>query len=240
MNKLNIIPTLILLLVTTTMLVGQDEAVLKILRDKGFNVPDTIAMDTVVYQDSGLDMFETKIDGRIMTAMITETGDTLIMETLDDISITSLRTFKDDADYRKYMKFKRYAAVVYPYAKEAIRIFKETEHVTQTMSRRKRKKHIKKLQEELKTEFEKPLKKLTKLQGKIMVKMIEKELDKTMYDLIKGVRGRIAAAYWHNASKLYSYDLKEGYTEGQYEILDAVLQDFDISYRIEQDRLNDR
>jgi len=199
--------------------------------------PDSeILSDTIKYKDE-LDMFQTKIDGRIMTAMITETGDTLIMETLDDISITSLRSFKDDADYRKYMKFKRYAAIVYPYAKEAIRIFRETEYLTQTMSKRKRKKHIKKLQEELKRDFEAPLTKLTKLQGKILVKMIEKELDKSMFNLIKGARGRFAAMYWHNASKLYSYDLKEGYTEGDYPILDAVLQDFDISYRIEQDKL---
>lgn len=137
------------------------------------------------------------------------------------------------------MKFKRYAAVVYPYAKEAIRIFKETEHVTNTMKKRKRKKHIKKLQEDLKRDFEAPLSKLTKLQGKILVKMIEKELDKNMYDLIKGVRGRLAATYWHNASKLYSYDLKEGYNRGTYDILDAVLDDFDVSYRIEQDRLEE-
>ena len=137
------------------------------------------------------------------------------------------------------MKFRRYAAIVYPYAKEAIRIFKETEHVTNTMSKRKRKKHIKKLQEELKQEFEEPLSRLTKLQGKILVKMIEKELDKNMFDLIKGVRGRIAAMYWHNASKLYSYDLKEGYSRGTYDILDAVLDDFDVSYRIEQDRLEE-
>jgi len=194
--------------------------------------------DTIKYNDDDLEIFETNIDGRIMTAMIADNGDTLIMETLEDISITSLRSFKDDADYRKYMRFKRYAAIVYPYAKEAIRIFTETEHLTQTMSRRKRKKHIKKLQEELKRDFEAPLTKLTKLQGKILVKMIEKELDKNMFSLIKGARGRFAAMYWHNASKLYSYDLKEGYTEGDYPILDAVLQDFDISYRIEQDKLS--
>lgn len=200
-----------------------------------------VEMDTVVYpsRSGEPEMFNTTVDGHIMTAMITEDGDTLIMAQLDDVSITTPRTFKSAADYRKYMKFKRYAAVVYPYAKEAIRIFKENEHITSTMSRRKRKKHVKKLQEELKEEFEEPLMKLTKLQGKIMVKMIEKELDKSMFDLIKGVRGRIAAMYWHNASKLYSYDLKEGYNYGDYEILDAVLEDFDVSYRIEQDRLEE-
>ena len=200
-----------------------------------------ILNDTIVYpgQSEDPEMFKTTVDGHVMTAMITEEGDTLIMATLDDMSITTPRTFASAADYRKYMKFKRYAAIVYPYAKDAIRIFKENEHITATMNRRQRKKYVKKLQDELKAEFEEPLMKLTKLQGKIMVKMIEKELDKSMYDLIKGVRGRFAAMYWHNASKLYSYDLKEGYNYGDYKILDAVLEDFDVSYRIEQDRLEE-
>ena len=66
-----------------------------------------------------------------------------------------------------------------------------------------------------------------------MIKMIERELDETMYNLLKGVKGRFTAFYWHNFSKLYSYDLKEGYSVGKYIILDAVLQDFDISYEIE-------
>lgn len=193
-------------------------------------------LDTIIY-DNDINLYETTLNGRVMTAMVTENGDTLIMEKLDDISITSLRTFKSEEDYRKYMKFRRYAALVYPYAKEAIKIFRETEYVTANMRKRKRKKHIKKLQEDLKVQFEEPLRKLTKLQGKILIKMIERELDKSMYELIAGLRGRFTAFYWHNASKLYSYDLKEGYNEGKYEILDAVLKDFDISYRIEQEEI---
>ena len=197
-------------------------------------------LDSIDYVAEELDMFKTSLNGRLMTALITENGDTLIMETLEDISITSLRKFKSAEDYAKYMRFKRYAALVYPYAKEAIKIFRETEAATQEMNKRKRKKHIKKLQQELKTEFEEPLRKLTKLQGKILIKMIERELDKNMFELIQGLRGKLAAFYWHNASKLYSYDLKEGYQEGKYEILDAVLQDFDISYRIKQDELRNK
>ena len=201
---------------------------------------DQIAVkDTVISSsDNDLNMFQTEVEGQIVTAMVTETGDTLYMADLADVSITSLRTFKDDADYRKYVRFKHYAAVVYPYAKEAIRIFRETEYATQNLSKRKRKKAIKKLEEELREEFEGPLTKMTKLQGKIMIKMIERELDKNMFDLIAGLRGSFTAFYWHNFAKLYSYDLKEGYNQGDYEILDAVLQDFDISYRIEQDKIN--
>ena len=224
----------ILIILISTNIYGQKSKNIPVLDP---NAQDTLLMDTIQYEDD-LDMFQTSINGRLMTALITESGDTLIMETLEDISITSLRKFKSAADYAKYMKFKRYAALVYPYAKEAIKIFRETEVATQTMNRRKRKKHIKKLQKDLKVKFEEPLKKLTKLQGKILIKMIERELDQNMFTLIKGLRGSFAAFYWHNASKLYSYDLKEGYQEGKYDILDAVLQDFDISYRIEQEEIN--
>jgi hypothetical protein len=66
-----------------------------------------------------------------------------------------------------------------------------------------------------------------------MVKMIEKETGKSMHRIIKDIKGGFKAFYWHNFSKLYSYDLKEGYNRGQYNILDAVLDDFDVSHRIE-------
>ncbi len=219
--------TLILFITLHFTLLGQNEE-----RDDSYlAVKDTI----INVNDNDLNMFNTEVEGRVMTAMVTPEGDTIIMANLEDVSITSLRTFSSDADYRKYQKFKQYAAIVYPYAKEAIRIFKETEYVTETMRPRKRRKHIKKLEKELKSEFQEPLTKLTKLQGKIMMKMIERELDENMYTLISGLRGRFTAFYWDKFAKLYSYDLKEGYNYGDYEILDAVLQDFDISYRIEQD-----
>ena len=140
---------------------------------------------------------ELSIRGKVYSALITEEGDTLIMDVFSDISITSMRSFDDDADYQKYLKQRRYASIVYPYAREAIRIFREVEWAEVNLKKRDRKKRIKKLEKELKSEFEAPLSKLTKLQGKIMIKMIEQELDYTMHNLIKSVRGRFTAFYWH-------------------------------------------
>lgn len=174
------------------------------------------------------------INGKIYSAIVTDEGDTIIIaNTLTYVSITSMRTFSSDEDYRKYLKFRRYAAIVYPYAKEAIRIFRELEYAENHLSKKERKARIKELQEELKKEFEEPLSRLTKLQGKIMLKMIERELDIATIDLIKGVKGRFTAFYWNNFSKLYTYDLKEGYNVGKYPILDAVLRDFDLATKIE-------
>ena len=68
-----------------------------------------------------------------------------------------------------------------------------------------------------------------------MIKMIEKETGEPIYNMIKELKGGFKAFYWNAFSKLYSYDLKEGYNHGQYPILDAVLNDLDVSYRIEND-----
>ena len=180
---------------------------------------------------------ETKlsIEGKIYPALITENGDTLILVDLDNVSITALRTFANDEEYRKYLRFRNYASKVYPYAKEAIRIFRELEYVSQHMSKKEKKKKIAELEEQLTKEFEEPLTNLTKLQGKIMIKMIEKETGQPIYHMIKDLKGGFKAFYWNAFSKLYSYDLKEGYNRGQYPVLDAVLQDFDVSYRIENE-----
>ena len=63
--------------------------------------------------------------------------------------------------------------------------------------------------------------------------MIEKELDMVFYDMLRDLRGGFTATYWHQLGKLNGYDLKEGYIVGDDEILDLVLQDFDISYDLD-------
>ncbi len=176
---------------------------------------------------------EVDIDGHVLQQLVTAEGDTLLVAKLDDISITSPRSFANREEYLLYMRYRFYATKVYPYAREAIRIFKEVERATREMKKKKRKKYIKKLQKDLKKEFEDPLKNLTKTQGMILVKMIERELDRPLYDLIKDLRGGMSASYWNTFSKFYGYDLKEGYIEGKDPMLDAVLQDFELWYKFD-------
>ena len=183
-------------------------------------------------QDSMRTVGKSRINGELVTLMVDEKGDTmLVADNLMEVSLTSPRTFKSREDYLRYRKYLRYAAIVYPYAKEAIKIFNEVEYATNNMKKGERKKYIRKLSKDLKQEFEAPLKKLTKTQGFIMTKMIERELNKSMHQLLKDTRGGFSAGYWNTMSKFWGYQLKDKYTEGDDEILDAVLKDFDISYK---------
>ncbi len=176
------------------------------------------------------------LDGEIVTALITE-NDTILIADLDDVFVSSMRAFSNRNEYRRYLKYRRYAAIVYPYAVEAIRIFKEVDYVTKNMKKAKRKKHIRRLNREYKKEFKDKLKKLTKTQGLILIKMVEKELDIPMYDLIKDLRGGVSASYWHELAKFNGYNLKAGYGKGEDAIMDAVLQDFDVSYDLDLEEL---
>jgi hypothetical protein len=169
------------------------------------------------------------LNGQVVTIMITD-DDTLYIADLGDVSITSKRDFGSKEEYALYMKYRRYATKVYPYAVQAIRIFRELEEVTNTMKPREQRKHIRRLQKELNDEFEEPLKNLSKTQGSILVHMIEKELQRPMYFLIKDLKNGFTATYWNAAGKLWGYQLRRGYVIGEDPILDIVLEDFDISH----------
>lgn len=178
---------------------------------------------------------KTTLNGQLVTLMLDDNGDTiLVADDLLTISLTSPREFASREEYLRYRKYLRYAAIVYPYAKEAIIVFRQLEEETAELKKGKRKKRAKKLQKDLDDKFEEPLRNLTKTQGKILVKMVERELNEPLHDLIKTYRGGVTASYWNTLSKFWGYDLKEGYIEGADPILDAVLQDFNISYKMNQ------
>jgi len=171
------------------------------------------------------------IDGEIVIARITD-DDTLYIADLDYVSITSKRLFENREEYMLYLRYRRYANKVYPYAVEAIRIFRELDQVTKDMKKRHRNRHIRDLNNELKEKFGDPLKDLSKTQGIILVHMIEKELDTPLYFLIKDLRSGITARYWNTLGSLFGYKLREGYIRAEDPILDMVLDDFDISQPI--------
>ena len=57
--------------------------------------------------------------GQINTGTINLSTPVLVND-LDMVSLTSPRQFKSRQEYLRYRRFLRYAAIVYPYAKEAI------------------------------------------------------------------------------------------------------------------------
>lgn len=154
--------------------------------------------------------------------------DTLRVATFDEISIVAEPIFKSTDAQSQYKYYMRCATDVYPYAVEAVRIFKEVKHVTETMGWWERRSHVHRLQKELKEKFENKLVNLSKTRGKILVKMIERKLNVPLYDVIGGVKGDFTASYWTLFGNMYGYKLRRGYIKGDDPIIDMVLPKYDI------------
>lgn len=167
-----------------------------------------------------------------MVKLLIRGGDTLYIADLQDVNISSPRQFKNYDEYKLYMRYKRYAADVYPYAKEAIEVYRQIKEDTEELKRGKRKKYIRALNKEMKSDYKETFKNMTRLQGKVMIKMIERELDVSFFELIKDVKGGFTATYWDTFSRLYGYRLRDKYQKGEEPVLDAVLQDFNITSRL--------
>ncbi len=160
-------------------------------------------------------------------------GDTLYLADLEDVSITANRLINNNEEYKLYHRYKRYATDVYPYAKEAIEVYRQIQQETEDLKKGKKKKYIRQLNKDYKADYKDKFKNMTRTQGRVMIKMIERELDISFFDLIKEVKGGFTAQYWDALSGLYGYHLKEKYQKGQDVLLDAVLEDFNIKAKLQ-------
>jgi hypothetical protein len=169
-------------------------------------------------------------DGRfVVPAWVFPNGDTLAHVELQEFIYTAPKFFANADDYNRYNRYRRLAPTVYPYAVEAIRTYRAMSAATRDYNRKNRKQYIAKLEDELDEKFRSKIKNMTRTQGFLLIKMIEKETHMSFYETMKDVKGGFSAWSWSQFGKVYGYNLSEGYSYGKDPILDAVLQDFNLT-----------
>jgi hypothetical protein len=171
----------------------------------------------------------TTIAGQEVKILIID-GDTLPVVDLEGIQVSQKRSFKNRDEHKRYRQWRKYAAKVYPYAAEAIRLFRQLELDTKDMRRAKKRKYGRKKEKELKPKYAEELKKLTKSQGFILIKMVERELERPFFEVVLQLEGRWSAIKWQTLGKWYGYDLKKGYDSQKDPLLESILDDLNISY----------
>jgi len=171
----------------------------------------------------------TIIDGKVIPVIIID-GDTLPTISAPDVTVKRKRNFESKEERKRYYQWRKYAAKVYPYALEAVRLYRQFEKETKGMKKNKKNKYTKTMEKNLKPKYEEELKALSKSQGFILIKMVERELDKPFYNVIKTIRGGWDAFKWQSMGSLYGYNLKKGYDSGEDEILELILGDLDLTY----------
>lgn len=174
----------------------------------------------------------TTIDGHVVRILIID-GDTIPVADMQSIQVSQRQNFSSREERRRYKQWRRYAAKVYPYAAEAIRLYREVEEKTANMTKAQKRKYSRKKERELKPKYSEELKKLTKSQGYILIKMIERELDQPFFEVVTQLEGRWKAMQWQTLGRWYGYNLKKGYNPDDDALLESILQDLNISYGVE-------
>ncbi|MDQ3017804.1 MAG: DUF4294 domain-containing protein, partial [Bacteroidota bacterium] len=109
---------------------------------------------------SGQSVYDTTLvynDGRVMRVRISG-SDTIFVATIPEVVVKAPRVFANDEEYRQYMRYRRYAAQVLPYAIQSIKLYRQYERETTGMKRGQARRYAKELQKGVKDDFTDPLK----------------------------------------------------------------------------------
>jgi len=139
-------------------------------------------------------------------------NDTLPHVNLPEVVIFPKNRFKSKQDEQQYWRLVWKVKKVYPYVKEASRLYqKYQQDVPQGAKRRDRRVYVKKAEDELMALYGPKLKKLTISEGRILIKLIDREIHSTSYELIDQLKGGVPAVFWQGVARLFGNNLKSQY-----------------------------
>lgn len=188
----------------------------------------TLFLTLAMKAQTGQKEYKTILDGQIVTVIVNG-GDTVIVAELEGATVNAEPEFENAEERERYLRYKRYAPIVYPYAVHAVRLYLQLQIATEGQSEKEKRKLVKSISRALEDEFEKPLKNLTKTQGFLLTKMIERQLDKPFYEIIKELKGGFSAFYWNQLGKFNGFKLKDQYQYGEDDLLDNILEEYDMT-----------
>jgi hypothetical protein len=135
---------------------------------------------------------------------IEENGDTLPHKTLNTVTVFPKLVFHSNREERRYYRLEQKVKKVYPFAVAASKLIeKYNDEYTAAKSERERKKYIKQVEKELFAEYGPQLKKLSISEGRILIKLIDRQTGHSSYDLIRDVKGGLAAFFWQGVAKIF-------------------------------------
>jgi len=148
-----------------------------------------------------------------------------MMLSLDEVIVFNRRNFESNTDRKYYLWYAKKVRKAYPFAKLASEKLSEINDALEGINnKRKRKKHIKKIQKFMEGEFSDELKKLTRTEGRILIKLVHRQTGETMYSNIKEYRSKWNAFWYNSTAKLFKLSLKSEY-HPETEALDFLVED---------------
>ena len=141
-----------------------------------------------------------------------ESGDTLMMLVMNNITIYPRERFRNKAEEEFYWKTVRDVKRTLPYAKLICSTLLETYEYIDTYQNEKQKQaYLTQFEKAIFKEYKPVMKKMTKGQGKMLIKLINRETNQNSYNIVKAFLGTFRAGFWQTFGRFFGVSLKQGF-----------------------------
>ncbi len=130
---------------------------------------------------------------------------------LDELTLRANPHFNNQLDRNYYFFLNKKLNRVYPLFLDALEQYNSIKSESANMNNAERNRYIKQRQSELAASYEKQLRDLTTTEGQVFAKLMNRATGKTVYDIIKELRGGWSAFWWNVKGNIADVSLKTPY-----------------------------
>lgn len=136
-------------------------------------------------------------------------GETVVV--MDQLTLFGKPHFNNQLDQNYYFFLNKKLNNVYPLFLEALEQYREIEQDVKSVEKSKQREFIKQRQNQLADAYEAKLKNLTTSEGQIFAKLMYRATGKTVFEIIKELRGGWSSFWWNVKGNIADIDIKEPY-----------------------------
>lgn len=136
-------------------------------------------------------------------------GETVVV--MDEIVLLNKPKFNNQLDQNYYFFLNKKLNRVYPLFVNALQQYREIQLQISDLDSANKRKIVKEKQNQLATQYENQLRDLTTTEGRVFAKLMNRATGKTVYEIIKELRGGWSAFWWNVKGGLADVDIKEAY-----------------------------
>lgn len=130
---------------------------------------------------------------------------------MDELILRSKPRFNNSLDQNYYYFLNKKLNRVYPLFLKALEQYREIETESAKLEKSEQRKYVNTRQKQLADEYESQLRDLTTTEGRIFAKLMNRATGKTVFEIIKELRGGWSAFWWNVKGNIADVSIKQPY-----------------------------
>ena len=146
---------------------------------------------------------------------------------MDELVLLNKPRFNNQLDRNYFYFLNKKLNRVYPLFLTALEQYEDIQEEMQTLDKNSQKQYVNDRQKKLADQYELQLRDLTTTEGRVFAKLMNRATGKTVYDIIKELRGGWSAFWWNVKGNIADVSIKEPYNphlDRSDEFIESLLQ----------------